>query len=132
MADIDIITNLTGLDELEQTLIAGGQKSAQKFLRTVEKKAAQPVLEAMQETVPIGLTGDLLVSLKIQSQSAKDGVVVMIGPTSDENFIGRFSNFGTEKQPATHWMDRAWAASKEAALDGFIQAATESLNEMSK
>lgn len=132
MADVEIITNICGLDELEQTLIAGGKSAAQKFLRNVEKKAAQPVLEAMQETVPIGLTGDLLVALKMQSQTAQDGMVVKVGPTSDENYIGRFAEFGTEKQPAQHWMSRAFSNSKEAALDGFIQAATESLNEMTK
>jgi HK97 gp10 family phage protein len=130
MADIEIIFDVKGLDELEETLKEGGRKAALKFLRSVEKQAALPVLEAMQETVPIGLTGDLLVSLGIQSKTSGDQLTIGVGASRDENYIGRFAEFGTVHQPAQHWMSRAWEASKDTAFDGFIQAATEALNEM--
>jgi HK97 gp10 family phage protein len=129
-AGIEIITTVTGLDELEQTLIAGGRKTAQKFLRNVEKSVAQILLEAQQETVPIGLTGDLLVSLGIQSKTSGDQLTVSVGASRDQNYIARFAEFGTVHQPAQHWMSRAWEASKDAAFDGFIQTATDALKEM--
>lgn len=83
----------------------------------------------MRETVPVGKTHALYESLAIRSKSNRDGITTMVGPTSDQNWIGRFLNFGTIHIPANHWMDRAWASSKDAALDGFINAAIDALKE---
>ena len=146
MAEIEIVMNVSGLDELEQTLIAGGTKASRNFLRKIEKRVAQIPLEMMQETVPIAERayrrgnwdggsdwiepGTLLNSLHVSSESNRDVVTTHIGPSKDENFVGRFLNYGTEKMPATHWMDQAWEMSKEGLLDAYEQIATELLTDM--
>jgi len=129
MTDVEIITNISGLDELEDALNAGGKKAAQRFLRSIERKAAKVVLNAMEETVPV-VTGALRDSLAIRSTTGQDGLTVMVGPTKDENYIGRFTEFGTVKQPAQHWMDEAFQSSKEESLTVLIEEATKSLEEM--
>ncbi len=48
MADIEIITNVSGLDEMETTLNAGGKRAAVK-LQTATEKTAAKVLAASTE-----------------------------------------------------------------------------------
>jgi HK97 gp10 family phage protein len=131
LADIEIVTDIQGLDELEATLTEGSRKAALKFLRNAEKKAARPVLDAQRMTVPIDY-GDLLEALKISSSTRGDTLTVRVGPDKSQNYIGRFTEFGTIDQPAQHWMSRAFDASKESALDAFIEVATDSLEEMAE
>lgn len=49
-----------------------------------------------------------------------DSVEVIIGPDRKWNFIGRFHEFGTEHEPATFWMTRAYDDTHEEALDAYI------------
>src|SRR6185437_12831582 len=127
MADFEITLNVNGLDELEQTLVAGGKKASVKFLRKIEKKVAQIPLDAMRETIPVASQayrrgdhdggsiwiepGTVMESLRISSQTKGDQLTTHVGPNKDENYVGRFLEFGTEKMPATHWMDQAWEMS---------------------
>jgi len=148
MAEIEIVMEVSGLDKLEQTLVAGGKKASVNFLRKIEKKVAQVPLAAMRETVPVaekayrrgdhkgGSTwiepGTLQASLRISSESIKsqNEVVVHIGPASSESFVGRFLEFGTEKMPARHWMDAAWQASRSGLLDAYQEITTELLTDI--
>jgi HK97 gp10 family phage protein len=146
MADIEITVNVTGLDELEQTLVAGGKKAARNFLRKVERRVAQIPLEAMKQTVPVAERayrrgdhkggsiwiepGTVMESLRISSQATADSLTTHVGPAKDENYVARFLNYGTDKMPATHWMDQAWQLSKDQMLDAYADITTELLNEM--
>jgi hypothetical protein len=43
----------------------------------------------------------------------------MIGPDKRFNFIGRFHEFGTKFMAGTHWMQKAFDASANQALDAY-------------
>jgi HK97 gp10 family phage protein len=130
MADIEIIVNIEGLDELERTLTEGGRKSVKRFLRAVEKKAARVLQAAAEENAPVE-TGVLAESIKIASRISGDQLTVSVGPSPDA-FYGMFQEFGTEFQPAQHWLSMSFEDAKEEALDTFIREAAASLEEMAK
>lgn len=120
---------ITGLDKLTDNLSQGSARAAKNFLRRIERKAAQPILEAQQEHVPVR-DGDLLEGLTISSTSDDHSVTTAIGPEKDENFIGRFTEFGTVDQPAQHWMDAAFRESAQSALDIMTEELQDALKDM--
>jgi len=54
--DIEIVTNIEGLDELEEAFTEGSKRAVKKFLRHVEMEASKPIIEEAKQTAPY-LTG---------------------------------------------------------------------------
>ncbi len=50
--DIEIVTEIEGLDELEEAFTEGGKRTIKKFLRRVELKAAKVLKDALSEEAP--------------------------------------------------------------------------------
>jgi len=130
VADIEIITNLEGLDELEKTLTSGSKGAVKRFLRAGEKKAARVIQAAAIDNAP-ELTGVLKENIKVSSSVSGDTLNVRVGP-SPEAFYGIFQEFGTEFQPGQHWLSISFDESKDEALGVFLSEATDSLQEMAK
>lgn len=123
---------IDGLKELSDMLTKESARTAKRYLVNVAKPAAQVVLDALGETVPQGVTGRLEDNLGYQTRFTNgDGttLTVHIGP-SWETFWGMFDEFGTYKQPAQHWMGRAWASCQDKCLSVFGTEALARLADM--
>lgn len=114
----DYVT-VEGLDELADLLRNQAPKAAKRYLRKVTSKAADVILEALNETVPVD-GGELEESLMWKKTRNADPnyIEVNIGPKKGTAW-GSMQEFGTKFQPAQHWMGRAWMDSKDAALAVF-------------
>jgi HK97 gp10 family phage protein len=132
MADIEVVTNITGLDELETTLNEGGKQAAVKFLRKVEKTAARIFQTAAEGTAPYD-TGNLAENIGIGSSLLGDTLTVRVGPRPAA-FYGLFQEFGAPEAhvPAQHWLSRAFDETKDEALNEVVNTATETLNDLAK
>jgi Bacteriophage HK97-gp10, putative tail-component len=138
---------IDGLSELSEMLTHESVRTAKRYLENVAEPAAQVVLDAMAETCPVGVTGDLKRELTFQTRFS-DGddttLTVKIGPAR-ETFWGLFQEFGTrnvsgtdkkgrpfhhESQPGQHWMQRAWAACQNKCLSVFGTEALARLADM--
>ena len=131
MADLDlqIITNIEGLDELERDFINGGPRAVKKFLTRVEKRAAKLLQTALSENAPY-LTGDLSEDIHIQVVQAPGALVCRIGPSQD-TFYGLMQEFGTVTgTPALHWMELTAKENQDAVLQEYMDAVTESLQDI--
>lgn len=132
MADVDlqIVTNIEGLDELEKALLEGGPKAAKRFMRSVEMKAAKVLQDSASESAPFH-TGDLSEDIKRQTIAADDTLTVRVGP-SRETFYGLFQEFGAPEAgvPAQHWLESSAKEAQDAVLEKYIEAVNEGLEEM--
>lgn len=113
---------IEGLAELSELLTELTPRAAKRYLKRCAEPAAQVVIAAMEETVPVGV-GILEESLESQTRFINDGgdqttMQTDIGPTK-QAFWGSFNEFGTSKQAGIHWMGNAWEASKDKCLDVF-------------
>jgi HK97 gp10 family phage protein len=116
---------LDGFAELDKALGNLPKATAKNVLRRTLKKAADPVDQEASAAAPF-LTGGLEKSVIIgarltrsQRSSARLATSnyyaeIHIG-TSDPK--GMWHNFGTFKDPPTHWFDNAWTATKDQALN---------------
>jgi hypothetical protein len=91
----------------------------------VAEPAAQVVLDAMAETVPVGV-GILEEQLGWQKKWGSDGdqttMDIAIGPLKPA-FWGSFQEFGTATQPARHWFGNAWESCRDECLNVFATEA---------
>ena len=126
MADVEIITNIDGLDALEETLTVGGKKAAVRFLRSIERRAAKLIQTEAEQTAPYE-TGNLEDNINISSRLRDDTLTCRIGP-GGRAFYGIFSELGTEHEPALHWLSQAF----DDALDALIEEASSDLEEMAQ
>ena len=112
---------IDGLKELSNLLTEQTPRAAKRYLRRCAAPAAEVVLGAMAETVPvhIGILEEQLdYSVKFLNDGDETTMEVRIGPNKPA-FWGSFREFGTFSQPGIHWMGRAWEASKDECLDVF-------------
>lgn len=132
MADLDIqiVTNIEGLDELEEAFTSGSKRAVKKFLRKVEMQAAKPLVRSLEETAPYN-TGNLEGSIGRQSVVSEDALTVRVGPSSSA-FYGMFQEFGTEHVPALHWMENGARAVQDEVLQEYYEALKEGLEDMKK
>lgn len=128
MDDDEIVVTIEGLDELEKTLTEDTRKAAMRFLRRVEKKAAAVFQQEAERTAPID-TGFLAEHIVVETHVTDDTMEAKIGPTK-QAYYGRFQEFGTKYQAGRHWLQRAYEASKEEALQVFIDEAKAMLEEL--
>jgi len=123
---------IDGLKELSDMLTKESVRTAKRYLLNVAKPAAQVVLDALEQTVPVGVTGRLENELGYQSRfSNGEGtqLTIKIGPARD-TFWGVFDEFGTYCQPAQHWMERAWTGCQDKCLSVFGTEALARLADM--
>jgi hypothetical protein len=120
----DAVT-IDGLDELSNLLTELTPQAAKRYLSRCAEPAAQVVLDAMAETVPVGV-GILEEQLGWQKHWGSDGdqttLEIEIGPLKDV-FWGSIQEFGSVFQPARHWFGRAWESSKDECLNVFATEA---------
>ena len=117
--------HIEGLNELSELLTELTPRAAKRYLSRCAEPAAQVVLDAMAETVPVGV-GILEESLGWQKKWGSDGdqttMEIKIGPLKAA-FWGSFAEFGTATQPAQHWFGNAFESCKGEVLNVFATEA---------
>lgn len=112
---------IEGLNDLSNLLTELTPRAAKRYLRRCAEPAAEVVLAAMHETVPVNvgiLEEELSYSAKFRNDGDETTMEVKIGPEKPA-FWGSFQEFGTATQVGQHWMGRAWEASKDKCLNVF-------------
>jgi len=134
MADIDveIVTNIEGLDELEEAFTEGAKRCVKKFLRSVEMKAAKPLLESAKQYAPYE-TGQLEMEEHRQTVESDGALTVRVGP-SKSAFWGLILEFGSPEAniPAQHWLENSAKAVQSEVLERYVDAVNEGLEDMKK
>ena len=95
-------------------------RTAKRYLVNCAKPAAEVVISALDETVPVA-TGKLEGALDYQTRFENgEGttLTVKIGPTN-EAWWGSWQEFGTHTQQGQHWMGRAWEGCQDKVLSVF-------------
>jgi HK97 gp10 family phage protein len=117
---------IEGLAELSTMLTELTPRAAKRYLSKAGEAGAQVVLDALEQTVPVGV-GILEEGLGYQKKFLNDGdettMEIKIGPLKPY-FWGSLQEFGTRFQQGQHWMGRAWEGCKDQVLSAF---ATEAL-----
>lgn len=113
---------IEGLKELSDLLTELTPRAAKRYLRRCAEPAAEVVLTALHETVPVNV-GILEEELSYSVRFLNDGgdettMEVKIGPEKPA-FWGSLQEFGTSTQVGQHWMARAWEGSKDECLNVF-------------
>jgi HK97 gp10 family phage protein len=125
---------IDGLQELSEALKHESVRTAKRYLVNCAKPAADVVIEAMEQTVPVDV-GKLEGNLGYQTRFSNDGgpdvttLTVNIGPARS-TFWGLFSEFGTFCQPGIHWMSRAFESCKDRVLSVFATELTARLMDL--
>ena len=113
---------ISGLSELSEMLTQESVRTAKRYLVNCAKPAAEVVIEAMKETVPVGVTGRLDEELGYQTRfdGSGDGttLTVNIGPARS-TWWGSWQEFGTFCQTGQHWMGRAFETCQDRCLSVF-------------
>lgn len=134
MADIDIqiVTNIEGLDELEEAFTEGSQRAVRKFLRRVETRAAKVLKDALSEEAPYD-TGDLSEDIHTQTVQGDGALTVRVGPSKD-TFYGMFQEFGAPEAnvPAQHWMEQTAKEHQDEVLQEYMDGLSEGLQDMKR
>lgn len=132
MADIDlnIITDIEGLDELEEAFTGGSKRAVYKFLRKVEMDAAQVLVTALEENAPYE-DGELANSIHRQTVRGDGTLTVRVGP-DQQHFYGAMQEFGAPEAnvPAQHWAEQAAKSVQDEVLDKFYDGLREGLEDM--
>jgi HK97 gp10 family phage protein len=124
---------IEGLAELSTLLTEITPQAAKRYLGRCGDRAVEPLLAAMQGTVPVGV-GILEESFTTQRKWLNDGdettMEIKVGPTK-QAFYGSFDEFGTSTQVGTHWMSRAFESSKDEVLNVFVEEAKALIEDLS-
>ena len=132
--DIEIVTNIEGLDELEEAFTGGSARAIKKFLRRVEFKAAKVLVDSAEEYCPYK-TGELEENIHRQTviDSASGTVTVRVGP-AQQTFYGLIQEMGapSENIPALHWLENSARAVQSEVLEEYTSGLTEGLEDMKK
>lgn len=134
MADVDItiVTEIEGLDELEEAFINGSPRAVKKFLRRVEMRAAKVLQDALSENAPYA-EGALSEDIHRQVITNDEGMTVRVGP-SKETYWGLFQEFGAPEAnvPALHWAEEAAKSVQDEVLAEYYAGIDEGLAELKK
>lgn len=134
MADLDItvVTEIEGLDELEEAFTTGNKRAVRKFLQRVEMKAAKILVDSAKEYAPYQ-TGLLEDSIHRQSVQSDGALTVRVGP-GKEGFYGLFQEFGAPEAnvPALHWLENSAKAVQDEVLEEYYTGLNEGLADMKK
>jgi HK97 gp10 family phage protein len=116
---------IEGLKDLSDLLTELTPRAAKRYLRRCAEPAAQVVLDALHETVPVGvgiLEEQLSYSVRFLNDGDETTMEVRIGPEKPA-FWGSFQEFGTATREGQHWMGRAWEGCKDEVLNVFATEA---------
>jgi HK97 gp10 family phage protein len=132
MADLDleIVTNIEGLDELEEAFTDGAKRAVKKFLRHVEMEASKPIIDAAKQTAPY-LTGDLQGDIHRESVVSDGQLTLRIGP-SQKTYYGLIQEMGDAHVPALHWLENAARSVQDEVLEKYYEALNDGLEDMKK
>jgi HK97 gp10 family phage protein len=136
-----IEVEVKGLDDLETKLKELGDKLAKKHLRKALRAGGKVLQEAIVERAPVA-TGETpeghdpgtlrdSVRPRISLSSVKEEGKVSIGP-GKSGWYGKFSEFGTRNEPARPWIRPAFDSSAQSALDAFVDALKQGLQDETK
>jgi len=130
--DIKVVTNIEGLDELEEAFTAGSKRAVKKFLRRIEMRAAKILVDSAEDFAPKE-TGALAGDIHRQTVRGDGSLTVRVGP-SRETFYGLIQEFGAPEAnvPALHWLEDSARAVQDEVLEKFYTGLTEGLNDMKK
>jgi HK97 gp10 family phage protein len=128
--DIEIVTEIEGLDELEEAFTEGAKRAVKKYLRGVAMKAAKVLAESAKQYAPYWL-GDLSNDIHRQTIVGDGALTVRVGP-SRETFYGLIHEFGDEHVPALHWLENSARAVQDEVLQEFYSALNEGLADMKR
>jgi HK97 gp10 family phage protein len=129
---------IRGLNEIKEKLDRlSNPKTKLACQRAGIRAAAKILVQAQMDAAPDD-TGKLKESIGMQIKKASDGLLGLIGPDKEQNYIGRFAEYGTQAligqknkgktggkfthnriQRATHWMQKSFDASGSDALDAY-------------
>jgi HK97 gp10 family phage protein len=127
----DTIT-ITGLDDLAEMLTKIAPKAAKRYLSKCADPAAQVMLDAMDQTVPVD-GGELREALDKQKKWGSEGdqttMNITIGPRKGKAW-GSMQEYGTKTQPAQHWMSNAWQSCKSQVLDVYVRGINDLMESM--
>lgn len=130
--DIEIVTNIEGLDELEEAFTSGSKRAVKKFLRKVEMDAAKVLVDALSEGAPF-LHGDLSEDIHRQTIQGDGTLTVRVGP-SEDTFYGLMQELGVPERniPAQHWAEMAARSVQDEVLEKYYEGLEEGLQAMKK
>lgn len=128
--DIEVVTNIEGLDELEEAFTNGSKRAVKKFLRKVEMQAAKPLVASAKQYAPYD-TGHLEMDIHRESVVSDGALTVRVGPGKD-TFYGQFQEFGAPEAnvPALHWLENSARAVQDEVLQEYYDALAEGLEDM--
>jgi len=115
--------DLKGFEDISTMLSDVAPKAAKSMMVKAAKPAAEVVIAAMADTVPVGvgiLEEQLVYKNKWSSDVGGEVLNTNIGPTKSA-FWGMFQEFGTSKMEGKHWMARAWEGCKDEVLEVYAQ-----------
>jgi HK97 gp10 family phage protein len=116
---------IEGLADLSRLLTEESPAAAKRYLSRCAEPAAEVVVEAAHQTVPVDV-GVLEEQLGWEKEwSSGDGETALeinIGPLKSA-WWGSLQEFGTRTNPAQHWLSRAWESCKDKVLDVFATEA---------
>lgn len=128
--DIEVVTNIEGLEDLEEAFTNGSKRAVKKFLRKVEMQAAKPLVESAKQFAPYE-TGNLEMEEHRMSVTSDGAMTVRVGPSA-RAYYGIFQEFGTEHNPALHWLENSARAVQDDVLERYFEALSEGLEDMKK
>lgn len=130
--DIEIVTNIEGLDELEEAFTNGSKRAVKKFLRHVEMHAALVLMKSAKEFAPYE-TGFLEGEIHRQTVQSDGALTVRVGPSQDA-FWGLIQEFGAPDRnvPALHWLENSARAVQDQVLNEYIEGLNDGLEDMKK
>src|SRR6266478_6429835 len=107
---LDFEIQVSGLDELEDILTNRAPAAAIRTLRNIGTQGGKVFKAGAVGTAPYDdnepgphLRDNVVISTKVSG----DELTVRVGPGKNV-FWGMFQEFGTEDQPAQHWLQRAF------------------------
>lgn len=134
MADIEvtIVTDIEGLDGVEEAFTTGNVRAVKKFLRRVEMQAAKILQDSASENAPYE-EGALSERIGRMVTTDENGMTVRVGPSA-RAFWGLFQEFGAPEAnvPALHWLEESAKAVQDEVLEEFYTGLQEGLEDMKK
>ena len=130
--DIEIVTEIEGLDELEEAFTNGSARAVRRFLQRVQGKAADILVESAQDNAPYA-EGDLADDIHKQFVQGDGAFTVRVGP-SKETFWGLIQEFGAPERnvPALHWLENSAKEVQDQVLDEYYAGLSDGLEDMKK
>lgn len=128
--ELEVIANIEGLEELEESLTQGSRRAAKKFLQRAHTRAGKILQESAEENAPYQ-EGDLAGEIYIDTTTNNDGMLTRVGPTKSV-FWGLIQEFGAPEAnvPALHWLEESAKEVKDEVLAEYMQALDDGLQDM--